>query len=879
VERGVIVEAAALMSGELVGQVLSQFQILEKLGQGGMGIVYKAVDTRLRRTVALKLLQPEAMKHPQSRARFLREAYSAAAISHPNIATVYEVGEAGGYVFIAMEYVEGRTLRKLIQEGSLGLEESVRIARDIARGLAKAHEKGVIHRDIKPDNVMVSADQGVKVLDFGLAKLREPEEIGTGETPPQVETASLLTDAGQLLGSPGYMSPEQATGRPVDHRTDLFSFGVLLYELVTGSRPFQGRTAGEQIVAICRDEPEPASKLNPALSPRLEQVIQRCLAKKPEGRYSSARELLAELELLANGAVTAASSPAVSPSQPSVARSGGGLRLPALQRSWPVLVGVAAVGLVALFSLGSNGRLEQGFQADTSKDPGSSSPEARLRYAAALRGWRETSGGACKMFVEATQLDPLFAAAYLRLALCHYIDPARGRGDFQKAAALRDRLSERDQILLDVYEPVFQRIPSDFGETLRRIQRMQERFPSDAEIAFLRGGIEAHFDFGSAMVALDHSLALDPRLSRAWRLRGEVLAYQGSFDEAFRSLERCLEVTPAASSCLRTRINLQEERGDCAAVEADARRWLTVEPSPDAYQSLADALSARGGSLPSVEEALRQKRARLEDERERRKEEAWDAVRLALLKGDFHSALTGTQQLKALSADSPHEDEHAALALMRVSILQEIGQQAEAAREAESFLARRDAWEPNPRSEDWAISRDVTARLLAVMRRAGVISREEAARRLSERLTAWHGKVAPHVRNFLWVHFYAAAAATAEEGREAMAALEQYQPVPPFKPFVPGDAYIGKAFLLGGRVDEALPALERMAKSCYALRYPMEYLHNQYLLGQAREAKGDTAGACAAYAGVLDSWKGARPRSVTAELAQGRAKALRCPAH
>ncbi|MBN1210509.1 MAG: protein kinase [Myxococcaceae bacterium] len=867
------------MSGELVGQALSHFQILEKLGQGGMGIVYKAVDMQLRRTVALKVLPPEAMRQPERRARFLREAYSAAVISHPNIATIYEVGEAGGYVFIAMELVEGRTLRKLIQDRSLSLEEIVRIARDIARGLSKAHDKGVIHRDIKPDNVMVGVDQDVKVLDFGLAKLREPEAAGSAALLPEGETVSLLTEVGQLLGSPGYMSPEQATGKPVDHRTDLFSFGVLLYELVTGKRPFMGYTAGEQIVAICRDEPEPASKLNPALPPRLEQVIRTCMAKKPGDRYASARELLAELEALVQGATPGASSPPISAPQLPMMPSGGGPLLPALRRAWPVLVSLAAVGLLAVFALGSNESLEQRPQGATPEALGSSNPEARLRYAAAMRGWRDNIEGACKLFAEAIQLDPSFAAAYLRLSLCHAIDPARGRQSFQKAAALRELLSERDQFLLDAYEPVFQRLPADFEETLRRIQRAQERFPSDAEFFFLRSGIEAYFDFSASMAAIDHALTLDPGFSRAWRLRGEVLAYLGSFDEAFRSLKSCLDVSPAATSCLRTRINLQEELGDCAAAEADARRWLTVAPDPDAYQYLADALSVRGGSLPSVEEALKQKRARLGDERERQKEEGWDAVRLALLKGDLNAALAGTRQLQILLANSPQEDEHAALASMRVSIFQEIGQEAEAAREAESFLARRDAWEPNPRSEDWAISRDVTARLLAVMRRAGVISREEAERRLAERLSGWHGKVAPHVRNFLWIHFYAAPAATPEEGREAMAALEQYQPLPPHKPLVPGDAYIGQAFLLGGRVDEALPALERMAKSCYALRYPMEYLRNHYFLGQAREAKGDTAGACAAYAAVLEHWGSARPRSVTAELTLGRGKALRCPAN
>lgn len=864
------------MNAELVGQSLSHFQILEKLGQGGMGVVYKALDTRLRRIVAVKVLPPEAIKQPQRRARFLREAYSAAAISHPNIATVFEVGEAGDYVFIAMEYVAGQTLRKLIQDRSLTMDEIIRIARDIARGLAKAHEKGVVHRDIKPDNVMLGADQDVKLLDFGLAKLREAESPSSSDDAlAQEETASLLTEEGQLLGSPGYMSPEQAMGKPVDYRTDQFSFGVVLYELVTGKRPFKGHTAGEQIVAICRDEPEPALKLNPALPPRIDQLIRTCMAKQPENRFPSTRQLLAELEFLTRSSVTGSSLPAVSSSLLPAPLSSEGKPLRALLRIWPVVVVLAVVGLLAV-SLGAIQRYEASAPGALPAASGSSNPEAQQRYAAALRGWHENVGGACKAFGEAIQLDPNFATAHLRLAMCHYTEPARGRESFQKATELRERLSERDQVLLNAYEPIFQRLPADFQEARRRIQRAEERFPSDAEVAFLRSGIEAHFDFSAAMAALDRALELDPGFSRAWRLRGEILAYLGSFDEAFRSLERCLEVSPAATSCLNTRIQVYQERGACAEAEADARRWLTVEPNPDAYQYLANALSVRGRRLPSIEEALKQKRARLRDEAERQKEEGWDEVRLALLKGDFTAALEGTRKLQLAVAGNPQENEHAALAAMQVSIFREIGQEAEAARVAESFLARRDAWEPDPRGEDWAISRDVTARLLAPMRRAGVISREEAERRLAERLTWWNAKVAPHLRNYLWLHFYAAAVATPEEGREAMTALAKYHPVPAYKPFSPGDAYIGQAFLLGGSVEQALPALERMAKSCYALPYPMEYLRNFYFLGQAREARKDTAGACAAYAAVLESWQDASPRSVTAELARSRSKVLRC---
>lgn len=283
---------------------LGQFKILERIGSGGMGTVYRAEDEKLRRVVALKVQRAE--RDERRRRRFLREARVAASITHPNVATIHEVGEADGRVFIAMELVHGVTLRaKLLRaaRGRLAIEEALRIARDIARGVARAHALGVAHRDLKPDNVMLlDEDESIKVLDFGLAKATEAQKkdgSSTGEShdDDKRHESVTVTQEGKILGTPGYMSPEQATGRSdMDVRTDVFAIGVILYEMITGKRPFRGTTSMETLIATSRDDHERASKIAPEMPLWIDQVIDRCLEKNPADRYSSAKELLAALE-------------------------------------------------------------------------------------------------------------------------------------------------------------------------------------------------------------------------------------------------------------------------------------------------------------------------------------------------------------------------------------------------------------------------------------------------------------------------------------------------------------------------------------------------------------------------------------------------------
>ncbi|OFW11251.1 MAG: hypothetical protein A3H96_25780 [Acidobacteria bacterium RIFCSPLOWO2_02_FULL_67_36] len=281
----------------MLGQTLGRFTILDELGRGGMGVVYKAHDTRLDRDVALKLLPPDRVADPERRRRFEQEAKAASALQHPNIVTIYDITREGDRDVIVMEYVPGSTLDRLIGRKGLRLGEALGYSVQIADGLSKAHAAGIVHRDLKPSNVMVSGDGTVKILDFGLAKLFEREPMDA--LAPTVTARQALdgfTDDGHIVGTAAYMSPEQAEGKKVDSRSDIFSFGSVLYEMVTGRRAFQRDTSTRTLSAIVAEEPEPAGRLVADLPPELERVLERCLRKDPQRRWQSVPDLRVVLQ-------------------------------------------------------------------------------------------------------------------------------------------------------------------------------------------------------------------------------------------------------------------------------------------------------------------------------------------------------------------------------------------------------------------------------------------------------------------------------------------------------------------------------------------------------------------------------------------------------
>ncbi len=277
---------------------LGACRLIAQIGAGGMGEVWKAEDTRLGRVVAIKILPPAVAADAEMIGRLRREARTAAQLNHPNIATIHSIEEADGRLFIVMEFVDGESLTNIIKRG-ISEAELCRIGRSVADALAEAHAKGIVHRDIKPDNIIVSGTR-VKVLDFGIAK-----QVGPAAAASDAPTAAYMTQQGMILGTIHYMSPEQALGKPLDGRTDIFSLGIILYEAATGRLPFHGDTITETMTQIIRDEPQEPARVNPKISAGLNAIIQRCLRKNRDERYANASELGKALEQQLGRASTA----------------------------------------------------------------------------------------------------------------------------------------------------------------------------------------------------------------------------------------------------------------------------------------------------------------------------------------------------------------------------------------------------------------------------------------------------------------------------------------------------------------------------------------------------------------------------------------------
>src|SRR2546422_4984020 len=334
------------------GTRLGPYEIGEPLGAGGMGEVYRALDTRLERTVAIKILPGHLASDPALRARFEREARAVSALSHPHICTLHDIGEQDGVHYLVMEHLEGETLVRRLARGPLPPEEALRVAVQIAQALALAHRQGVIHRDLKPGNIVLTKN-GAKLLDFGLAK-QGPQAAPPISSAVMTEL-SPLTAQGTLVGTWQYMSPEQLEGSEADARSDIFAFGAVLYEMMTGRRAFEGRSQASLIAAIMGTHPPAPSSVAPGISPALDRVVRRCLAKEPDDRWQSAADLASDLKWIEQGSATesAAGASLAGVAAPSAAsaraesRPGVGASSVKRERLFWVVVSVALLATVA----------------------------------------------------------------------------------------------------------------------------------------------------------------------------------------------------------------------------------------------------------------------------------------------------------------------------------------------------------------------------------------------------------------------------------------------------------------------------------------------------------------------------------------------------
>jgi len=288
----------------MIGTTVSHYKILEKIGEGGMGVVYKTEGTKLKRTVALKFLPLEMMRDQEAKERFIQEAQAAAALNHPNICTVYEIDEADGHNFIAMEYIEGHSLKEKISSGPIGIDEALDIIGQISEGLREAHANGIVHRDIKPANIMLTKRNQAKIMDFGLAKL---------------EWGVELTKTATIMGTVAYMSPEQAKGEKVDLRTDIWALGAVLYEMLSGERPFESNRDQAVIYSILEEDPKSISKMRKNVPSELDHLVLKCLEKNPNNRYKNMASLYSDLKSVSSRIKSTSSPKSITEKKPSIA--------------------------------------------------------------------------------------------------------------------------------------------------------------------------------------------------------------------------------------------------------------------------------------------------------------------------------------------------------------------------------------------------------------------------------------------------------------------------------------------------------------------------------------------------------------------------------
>ncbi|HTV26051.1 MAG TPA: protein kinase [Polyangiaceae bacterium] len=926
------------------GQTLGRFRILSELGRGGMGIVYLAHDENLRRAVALKLLSPSIARKDERTRRFLREARAAASVTHTNLATIYDVGEVEGNVFIAMERVEGRTLRKVLAAGRPSIEQAVDIATQILAGLAKAHLAGIVHRDLKPDNIMLTDDGVVKLLDFGLAKQHDGAASGVRAADVAAAAAAGSSDAldsaphdtaeNQLLGTPGYMSPEQVRNSLIDPRSDIFAFGVVFYEMLAGQRPFVGQTHADLASAILRDTPRRLGELRPEVPNELERLVERCLEKDPARRYPSSGALaiaLAQLDLVGASrfATPSGSSPSGSTPAPDVLSTSGAsaavARTPSLMRRASERAGAAAriFGAVLVVSLaGLYFRSSRGGGDEVENDLA----EARRDVAEARRDKAEAQRDKADAKRSTTEVEREQTVAAALAA----------RSVPTPVTELPLPQSKSPEALV-AYRAALQGIrDGNWGYVQAHLERALELDPGLA-IAHLRLAMIRH-----------HSPRMRPREQFAMAIAGRA-----SMNEREQTLLHACEPLlyrdppDPAEYVARLRVATERFPGDAElfgmlgweqqdnpeAMLEGSRRAVELDPQyADGWQGVGAALFKLGKTdeaLAALDRCVALSPATADCSGQRGSLHGSEG-RCAEMDEDFRRAvaisINGMWQdgragalfalggppeaiievfrnkWAQLSEDEKGAAEHLDRSNLDIATgdFQSAERELQAARNivasdtdaaTHSQLAQRlmalysetnrpkeagrVAAEYLKRKDVWLRSQASDQESISMywtLFRAKSMSRES----FIEKRDTWARAHASDEAQARVVANYACGVETPEEARDALGLFPNVAPPRVITDRDASLAMFGKLYALAGSLDVAIPLLQRTVKSCYALMMPLVHTRSTYYLGQALEASGDRDGACNAYASVLARWGNAKPPSVTAGKARERARTLRC---
>jgi serine/threonine-protein kinase len=592
----------------MIGQTISHYRIAEKLGEGGMGVVYKAEDLKLGRAVALKLLPPHLLDSEEHKARFLHEARAAALLDHPNICTVYEIDEVEGRALLAMACLEGQTLKQKIAQRPLPLQEALDIAVQIGQGLQAAHEKGIVHRDIKPANIMISPPGQVKIMDFGLAQLSD---------------RTKLTATGSKLGTPAYMSPEQTEGKPADRRSDIWALGVVLYEMISGRVPFPGEAEAAVAYAIVHTEPELLTALRSGVPLALDRTVEKALAKDPAERYQHVEDLLVDLRALLNRSQQIPRTAAVEPPQPR--------RRPAWTRLIFALLGLAGLAVGIYWLLGRqppqrdgasvavlpfanlSGQEDQEYLSDSFTD----TLISELGFAGSLRVISRTSvmpykGTGKPLHEIARELD---ASHVIEGAVLRAGDRVRVTTSLIDATENRQMWSkryERDmKDLLALQNEVAQSIVSEIRVALtpqqqERLTRVREFRPEAHELylkgRYLLNNRRTEESRDQARQYLEQAVDLDPTHALAYAALSHVYGYYGDYGKMKEVALRAIELDDSlAEAYARLGFAQMNADWDWDGANASLERSLELNPSSaDAHHFRSHYLMTMG----NLEESL-----------------------------------------------------------------------------------------------------------------------------------------------------------------------------------------------------------------------------------------------------------------------------------